>query len=334
MPDSPQSLLDNIRLSNSTEGLKSYYYDLLQKDKEKALETINDINLQFGTLFSLRSELTKTAAAGKLNPIYHKALEIVEMLVSGKTLQAQKVMRSSWNDSLYALRWMIKTGYAEKESGIDLEDYEVLMEKSAALLTKDFRDTSALPEIAEMIFERNRSGRLIHELVWAFFEARSPDSLLLIAQRLVSDDTRDVELSQRLLCFIPGVKEGTGNSGLILYKRVLNWLEENKPFLYYTGESLHLCNLPMHYAISLAARYLCCPVSVDGGHPLLAFNEAEKERSSHFQELQEPQQQQLADFSHMLYRKNVYQWNTWMQLPLDRQISLVSCAAVGQEGSL
>ena len=332
MSDSSQSLLDNIRSSNGSEGLKNYYHDLLRSNRKKALEMINDPKLQFGILFLLRHELLKASATGELNPLYRNVLRIVEMLAAGKNMQAERVIHSGGNDSVTAIRWIVKTGYIESDSGNDLEYYEQLMEKSAALLTKSFRVTAALPELAEMIFLRNRSGRLIHELVWAFFEARSPESLLLLAQRLVSTDIRDAELARRLLCFIPDVEKTSMLSGSALYSRVINWLQENKPFLYYTGESLHLCNLPVHYAISSAAKYLCHPVSVDHGDPLPALNEFESELSSQFGRLPEQQQQQLANFSHMLCRRNIYQWNAWIQLPLHQQINLALHAASGQGG--
>lgn len=329
MPASPLSLLDNIRLSNGSEGLRNYYSDLFQNKREKALEMVNDQKLQFGTLFLLRHEFSKAAVSVALNPLYRKALEIAAELIGNKGGQTEKAMRSGNEDTSSVLRWMIRTGYIEDDAG---KDYEQLMECTAALLTRSFRDTAVLPEIAEMIFARHRSGKLIHELVWAFFEARSPESLLFIAQRLNSPDCREVELAKRLLCFIPAISEHPGIAGSALYSRVLQWLQENRPFLYYTGESLHLCSSPMHYNVSLVAKYLCRPVSVDNGEPLLALNEFESRLSSHFRELPEQLQQQLADFSHLLYRRNIYQWNTWIRLSLDEQATLAARMMGGGNG--
>lgn len=221
MPASQLSLLDNIRFSNGSDGLKNYYHDLLQNNREKAFEMINDHKLQFGTLFLLRQELSKTTGSDTLNSLYRKSLEIATELIGKKTGQTEKTMRSGNEDTASVLRWMIKTGYTEDSAD---KDYEQLMEHSAALLTKSFRDTAVLQEIAEMIFARHRSGRLIHELVWAFFEARSPESLQFIAQRLNSSDSRDVELSKRLLCFIPAISESSGIEGSTLYFRALQWL--------------------------------------------------------------------------------------------------------------
>ena len=319
MPADSLSLLDNVRLSNGSDGLKNYYHDLLQKDREKALEMINDQKLRFGTLFLLRSELLKTTSPDELNSLYIRALKITEELTGKRTARKEKTMRDRNEDTASVLRWMIRTGYHEDHLG---KDYDQLMEHSAALLTISFGDTAVLPEIAEMIFARHKNGKLIHEVVWAFFEARCPESLTLIAQRLTSADKREVALAKRLLCFVPAISEYSGISGSNLYIRVLQWLQENRLFLYYTGESLHLCSLPRHYAVSWAAKYLCRPVSTTTGEPLLPLNDFEKELVLHFRELPEQLQQQLADFSHMLYRRNVYQWNTWMQLSLQAQADM------------
>ena len=321
MPARPLSLLDNVRHSNGSEGLKNYYHDLLQNDREKALEMINDHKLQFGTLFLLKHEFSKAAQAEALNPLYRKALDIIEELSGKDTVKIEKSMRSGKDDTASVLRWMIRTGYLEDDLG---KDYEQLIDRSAALLTKSFRDTAVLAEIVEMIFIRQKKGKLIHELVWAFFEARNPESLLFIAQHLISPDSREVDLSKRLLCFIPTMGEQSNIAGVILYGRVLQWLQENRFFLYYTGESLHLSSMPLHYAISWIAKYLCRPISTDNGEPLLPLNEFENNLSTLFRELPERQQQQMAAFSHMLYRKNIYQWNTWMRLSLHEQAELAS----------
>ncbi len=321
MSASQLSLLDNIRFSNGSEGLKNYYHCLLQNNREVSLEMINDHKLQFVTLYLLRHELSKANVAEAINPLYRKSLEIVAELTGKKTAKTEKTIRSGQEDTASALRWMIRTGYFYNDTD---KDYDQLMELSSLMLTRSFRDTAVLPEIAEMIFARQRGGKLIHELVWAFFEARSPESLLLIARRLYSPDSSEISLSKRLLCFVPVIRKWPDISGIALYSGVLSWLQNNRAYLYYTGESLHLSSSPIYYAVSWAAKYLCRPVSVDTGEPLIALNELENALSSRFGELPERLQQQLADFSYMLYRKNIYQWNTWIRFPIDVQTSLAT----------
>lgn len=317
----PLGMLDNIRLSNGSESLVNYYHSLLRTDRDKALEIVNDDNIRFCTLYVLAPELTAKSIWQKINPIYQKVLYAVSEL-SGNVSQATKgKVHKADGIAAETLRRIIKSGFMD-----DLPDdrYEQLMERAAAVLVKSFNDTSILQELAEMIFSRNRRGALIHELTWIFFEARSIDSLFLLANRLLSPDSRDMELARKLLCFIPGLTDNALHTGPELYTRALRWLEENRPYLYYTGESLHLCNMPMHYNVSYAARYLCRSVMPDGGEPAAQPGTAEAAALSAFKMLDKDKQRQLADFSQMLRRENLSQWTAWFSLPVDEQAALAS----------
>ncbi len=323
MSNLQMSLLDNIRFSNGPEYLSSYFSDLLRTNRNKALEIINDQDIHFSTLYLLKPLLKQGAV--ELNPLYRKALEI-EKSLSGKlsgevSLEAEREMRSAGDNIVSALKWIISTGGSEDDMG---SKYEQLIERCAAVLVRSLGNTTLLPELADMIFARNRRGALIHELVWVFFEARSPDSLVLLMQRLNSPDSRDIRLAKDLLCFIPGISDNTMRTGPTLLRSALYWLRENKPFMYYTGESLHLCNKPMHYNVSQSARYLCRPVSVDSGKPLMRFNDTEEKALICFEQLPDSHQCQLADFSWQLYRRNTYQWHTWIGLPIDEQAALAA----------
>jgi hypothetical protein len=319
MPVNPLSLLDNVRSGNGSDGLRNFYNDLLKKDREKALELINDQHLKFGTLYHLRYECSNPRIIKALDPLYRRALEIIPELSARADSHLEARMRSDGDSTYSALKWMLKTGFDENESG---SSYDQLMEHTAALLTRSFNDTDVLPEIAEMIFIKNRSGKLVHELVWAFFEARKPESLMLLAHRLNSADSRDIELAKRLLCFIPFIHENPGMPMSIVHLKVMAWLRDNFPFLYYTGESLHLSGQPEHYAVEWNAKYLCHPVSAESGELLSILNPFENELIKHFGELPENSRKILADFSYMLYRTNFNQWSNWIQLPPANQASL------------
>ena len=321
----PMSLLDNVRLSNGSEYLKNYYSDLLRTNRSKALELINDQDIHFSTAYLLRPLLKQRSALDELNPLYQKAFEISEAL-SGKlsgqaSLKAESQMRSAGECIVPALRWIVST--AEPEEGMDGK-YEQLIDRCAAVLVRSLANTAMLPELASLIFARNRRGALIHELVWAFFEARSPESLVLLIQRLSSPHSADVKLAKNLLCFIPGISGNTLHSGSSLARFAFYWLQENRPFLYFTGESLHLCNKPMHYDVCKSARYLCRPVSVDSGKPLMRLNDDEEKLLAAFEKLPYNSQCYLADFSWQLYIRNVYQWRTWLVLPINEQAALAA----------
>lgn len=317
------SLLDNVRFSNGPEYLTNYFSDLLQTNRSKALELINDQDIRFSTLYLLKPLIKQRAV--RLNPLYSKALEITDAL-SGKlsrevSQKAEREMRSSRDNFAPALKWIVSTARPEDGMG---SKYEQLIERCAAILVRSLGDKDTLPELADMIFARNRRGALIHELAWIFFEARSPESLVLLVQRLKSPNSMDVELAKSLLHFIPGISSNTLHTGSTLLRSALYWLQENKPFLYYTGESLHLCNKPLHYSVSQSARYLCRPVSPDSGKPLMRLSDTEEKALAIFERLPHNKQCQLADFSWQLHRRNLYQWRTWIGLPIDEQADLAS----------
>ena len=328
MNDRPLSLLDNVRLSNKVQELKNYFREQLQINHDKAMEMINDQNLHFSTIYLLKSELTEKIIQRELNPVYHKALDIADLLSMEITRRSggiygkiEKKLRTLDKDGISALRWIVGTGGPEDGLG---SKYEQLIERSAALLIKSYGDTTQLPSLVEIIFARNRRKALIHELVWAFFEARSPDSLKLLAQHLNSHDERDVELARRLLCFIPGITDNCTHTRLSPYTRASGWLDENRPFLCYTGENLHVSNKPMSYNVSLTAKYLCHPISIETGEPLMRFIPSENKKLSELEKLPDKQQEKLADFSWMLYRRNIYLWNTWIRLSINEQSALAS----------
>jgi len=319
MPANPLSLLDNVRLGNGTDGLKNFYIDLLKKDRVKALEFINDQHLKFGSLYHLRYECSSPQEVKAINPLYGKALHLISELSGKADRNSEAKMRSDGDSTYAALKWMMKTGFDENEPG---SGYDQVMEHTAALLTKSFNDTDVLPEIAEMIFTKNRSGKLIHELVWAFFEARKPESLTLIAQGLNSADSRDVELAKRLLFFIPCIRENSGMPMNTVHTNTMTWLQENLPFLCYTGESLHLSGQPLFYTVEWNAKYLCRPVSSENDELPSILNPFENELVKHFKELPDNTRKNLADFSYRIYRTNFNQWADWIQLPLMSQVNM------------
>jgi hypothetical protein len=355
------ALLDNIRISNGPDSLRSYFHELLHTDREKLIKLLNDRDLRFCSLYVLKQDIASSSLFGKLPPLYQRALEITDELSKNitrgsmpwtqgrtaprasvripcrffpgargiKTVSAgqalrrrlsadEKRMRSQMTEISPALEWMVKTGW---DSDMNRAEYELFMERCTALLLKSFRNSSVLPAVADTIFERNRKGKLIHNLVWAFFEARDPDSLYLIVQRLNSGDDADTALAKKLLCFIPELDEASGAGA---YFKAMQWLSENRPFLFYTEETMQMCTRPVFYAVSQEARYLCRPVSADSGKPLSPLRDNELELLRGFRELPGSVQKQLADFSLMLNRRNIHQWDSWIRQPVARQAETIS----------
>jgi hypothetical protein len=136
------------------------------------------------------------------------------------------------------------------------EEKDELLDITAALLIKTHKDNSILPIIVDTIFFRNREGLFNHDLIWTFFEARDPYSLMLIANYLHSDDARDIKLAYKLLEFVPSIdmRNGIGDSKN-KYTTLFYWIQENYRFLYFTGESFQRTSNPIPYKIDLHSKY-------------------------------------------------------------------------------
>ncbi len=317
--------LDNIRKNNGIDGLKNYIRDLFANNNEKAVELINDENLHYCSLYVLLPELKSITRRGRLRAELSErnrtALRITKDIESRDSEDIAVLTQSRDGDTLSALKWILGTGYTE--DGLS-DGYETVMEQTAILLSRTYRNTELLEQIEEMIFTRYRKGLFIHYLVWAFFEARSTYSLSLLANRLLSAESSDVELAKRLLSFIPPIAANNGADGMTLYMQALDWMQENQPFLYYTGESLHQTGAPHHYDISYEARYLCRPVSPEDGSYLRTADDNLRSRARSFNKLDKDSKKLLSSCSYLLYRRNIHQWNTWINLPVERQLKLAA----------
>jgi hypothetical protein len=135
------------------------------------------------------------------------------------------------------------------------DEYDELLDVTAALLINIHKDNSILPSIVDTIFIRYREGLFTHDLIWAFFEARDPYNLMLIANYLYSDEARDIELACKLLDFVPSIDMTTSRDSKDKYTAFFHWLRENYRFLYFTGESFQRTSNPIPYKIDSDVKY-------------------------------------------------------------------------------
>lgn len=358
----PVSLLDNIRISNGPDSLRNYFNDLYHTRRSKLPKLLNDRHLHFYTLFLLKPDIYAFNLQEKLIPVYKWALHVSDRLsetignqihggnTAARRAEIRKDLRTEPEIIPSALKWIVETGW---DADVPEGSYELLLERCTAMLLLEFRDKSVLPLIADIIFARNRAGLLIHNLVWLFFEAHDTDSLCLLAQRLASASSADVSLARKLLRFIPGTgtdKNGSGTdtntasgadrnsvtdtmtaSGSALYFKAIRWLSENRPYLYFTGESMQMCTNPLFCQVSLEAKYLGRHVSPETGRMQIPPRDDEAALLEEFRRLTPAQQRQMAEFSRMMSSRNIYQWNSWIRLPFFRQLEAASRTTGGSE---
>ncbi|MCB2360047.1 hypothetical protein [Clostridium estertheticum] len=201
------------------------------------------------------------------------------------------------------------------------DDNDEILDVTASLLIKTHNDKTILPTIVDTIFSRNRRGQFNHDLIWTFFQARDPYSLMLIANYLDSENINDIKLAGQLLNFEPSIDMTRGVDIQKQYISFFYYLKENYPFLYFTGESYQRTSNPNPYAIAIDAKYLCKRVSVYTGNPFIPLTKKENNLSNYFNKLDDNNKQLLSNFSLKLQNKNKYLWRSWINQPIINQIS-------------
>ncbi|HEY8805293.1 MAG TPA: hypothetical protein VIM42_09365 [Clostridium sp.] len=184
-------------------------------------------------------------------------------------------------------------------------EHDEFLDVTALLLIKIHKDKTILPTIVDMIFFRNREGLFTHDLIWAFFQARDPYSLMLIANYLESDDLNDVKLACKLLDFVPSIDMTIEKDNKKQYMDLFYWLKENYFFLHFTGESFQRTSKPIPYIVALNSKYLCRQVSIDTGKPLIPLTKKENNLLSHFNNLGEYNKLLLSNHSLRIYYENI-----------------------------
>lgn len=322
------NILDEIRIKDGLDGLKRYFNRLSQTKPEEAVNLLNKENLRFTSLFVLQPEIEKSNLFQNLNSRNKIALEITEeILTRQKNFAVIEYISSEYSQIAYSvLKWMFETGFAD--DGLNNQFDEVL-DITAILLTKIYREASILPVIVDLIFKRYKNKLYIHDLVWAFFEIRNPNTLILIANHLLSTEIKNIQLASNLLHFIPTIKDNKNTDKYKQYSSFVDWLDENCSFLYFTGQSLQQTNKPIPYAIILEAKYLCKSVSVDTGKILKPLTDKELKLLEQFKQLDEKTKILLSSFSSKMYHKSKAKWNSWIQSSLTEQIKIAK-AGMGE----
>jgi hypothetical protein len=323
----PVCYLDQIRLRDGRDKLINYFSDLLLKDMVEASNLINSESIKFASLFLLRESIEATELPNNLNSRNKLALEITDEILLGETkISVTEYLTSDYIQMTNSvLRWMLETGLAD--DGLN-DDFDEVLDGTSALLLEIYRDKSILPDIADLIFIRYKKGTLIHNLVWAFFEAQDPQSLALIAERLRSKDSKDVELASELLSFIPGITMYRNTDKHKQYLYFLNWIEENGLYLEFTGQSFQQSCNPAPFIVNLDAKYLCKSFFSNNAKPVKYLDEEECQLLNHFKKLDINSKQLLSTYSFRLYHSNPHLWNTWIHYSIQEQLRIAAGGAV------
>ncbi len=313
------SLLDQIRLKQGMENLKNHFENLVKLNMNKAIKLINDTNLQYPSLYILQNTIAQNNLNKEINSRNKVALDLTNSILNRRKNDNYKKLLSTrkFPKVYFVMRWILDTGY--RDDGLD-NQYDDVLDTIAVILIKVYNDKASLPIISDMLFSRNRRNALIHDLLWALYESKSLESLILIAQGLKSKNNKDFILARNLLSFIPGVK--FNKNGDDAYNYFIKWFNENKSFLKYTGESFQSSSKPEPYKIINQAKYLCKPVSINNGEFLDALTANDNTLINEFNNLDSNNRRILSSFSYNLYNKNITMWHKWINDSISSQLSM------------
>lgn len=313
--------LDKIRVYKGTRSLKSFFNNLVEYNIDEAIQTLNDSNLHFSSLFLLKPQIYSLKIFNKLSNKNRLSLLISDEILSGKRklLTTNNLIVGNNNYIIPTLKWMFITGF--KDDGLNSE-FDKVLDIISVILSKECKERSILPIVVNITFSRYKNDSYFYDLIWGFFQSKNPQSLVLIAPYFLSENPKDVKLATRLLNFLPDIDLNSVKSNREKYLIFINWIKENHRFLCFTGESFQRRYDPKPYRLILEGKYLCKSVSVDTGRIADPLTDIELSLIREFKKESKENKKILCEFSYKLNQSNKNLWNKWINTPFKKQLDI------------
>lgn len=311
--------LDNIRIKDGNQKCKDFFNDIYLNDRQKATDLLNEELLTFPCLFILMPLIKSFNLYNNLNYRNIMVLQITAEILNPKYYNNYL---SEKDDNIHNyLKWIINTGYSEN---LPDDDYELILDVAVSVLINLYEDKSILPSVVEMVFMRNKDGRFINDLITSLFCLHDVNILKLIAERVASTDKNEAELACNLL----NINQQNFN-GEKKYDNAIKWIEENQPFLNFTGENHQFKSNPVFLSVDFLGKYLNKKFSSDDIQPVFLSNENECVKA--FNALGDEEKEILAGYSLKIRSNNMTKWQEWINIPVSEQLKT---AKAESEGSL
>lgn len=310
------SCLDSLRLRLGPRRLRYEFRILAARDRSRASRLINEANLQFPTLFILIPDIEAMSLTQMLSDRSREAVR----LCTTKDRKSRWKPRKDGPAEFESLKWMFETGHNWDGPMEQYDPYDEVIDTCAAVLIKAYKYTAILPSVCDLIFRRNRLGLYIHDLVWSFFEARDPDSLMLIAKYLLSPDAGDLELARRLLHLPGGEGAAAYGAGQKLYDNFISWLGKNSPYLLFTGQYFQQTSEPEPLVVDDEARYLGKQISPKSGKPLEPLTREETLTLLGYRGIPDEERRLLSSYSAKIRDRDPRMWRQWLHGDLVQQV--------------
>jgi hypothetical protein len=314
--------------THGSAALKSTFYSTAVRDRERAARYLNDADTSFPVLFILMPELEKLGLYKELSARNLHALRVCarkqQKLEAYLTHLSGEIGEDAAREYYH---WMVETGIGWDGPSAGRDEFDEVIDRTAALLIAAHSDDTLLVPIAELIFRRNRRGLFIHDLVWGFFQSADAAALAVIAKYIRSKDDADTQLACELL----GLNAPEGESAKReVFDSFSEWLGENRPYLYLTGEHFQATSAPRPLGRDLEAKYLHREISPKDRAPKTPLEEHELKALEQFREAEREEQELLSAHSHKLHGKDKNAWGNW----LGRHIAEQVMAARGDKGEM
>lgn len=235
-----QSYLEQVRIQEGDTRCKELFERACKQNQRRAAAMINDEGITFPTLYLLYTSIRPRQLYLNLNQRNQQMIHILIELKKDKTGNGKvsilaKKQRVTHNN----LKWAVKTGYQFDGDN----NYDFVMDTFVCVLLITYKDKEVLPYAEHLIFARNRDGKGIHDLVWAYFHHHDIQVLQRMAEHLRANDPMEAELAGKLLDtehICRGCEDAQSE-----YNTYLKWLEENHSYLFFTGENMFFSRRPI-----------------------------------------------------------------------------------------
>ncbi|RYL90353.1 hypothetical protein EWI07_11935 [Sporolactobacillus sp. THM7-4] len=306
-----QHPLNRLRLDHP-EQLLPEWLQLFEKDRELATRLINDPQLEFPVLFSLKDDIEVRGI--ELNPRMQIALAHTRNVLKGAEdgFQSDSSFADQHDLVVDSLLWILRTGW----NTILSTDYVQVIDQTAIQVLLTYNQ-DWVREMVDLIVYRYKNRSQRHYLISALLETSKPVYLIYLANYLLSDQTVESGYAHRLLAFIPEVRHSTSNKSAFLAFE--NWYEENEHYLVYTGVTNDAFPGGVPYRIHFGAKYLGKAVDPGTGEPRQILLPEERDHYLAFLKLPRKIQVALSSYSVHLRKQQPNDWQSWIERPLSEQ---------------
>ncbi len=305
--------LEKIKEQNGIEVLKKRFEIALVKKSTDAVALINDKGISFSTFFTLIPLLKKYNTFNKLNLRNRIAQKLYDECFSTSV----PPVTYTRNNEIYVLKWIINS--AAYDDGID-DDFDKMVDYAFAKLLDENSEPQIIENAINLAFMRYLKNEFNHDLIWAIFRTGNPEALRIVAKHLASNNNDEKEFSKILL-------ENAMDDGLDdevdRFSDIDNWIEENKPYLNFTGNGYNYSTSPRFCEIDTKSKYMG-KCKKESGFPMnIPQSQIQLENISNFKRLDYRTQVKLSRYSKFLHDTDIEKWNRWQKQSLQKQVETV-----------